>query len=552
MIQNINLLYPEGKSPDQLIRNRSGYPKSFIQDLGLQPLALHICPANTDYAMQILTGLCSDEETIAYRQAVLRDILEVDGLGESIVEAIDTMDKDTFQTLSRHYDNVKINAFYEVSLQLRALQSYIQCMENCYRWASDTRVKSEGIKKFLGKIREVVESEPFRLLKQGVETVDTMFSHSVRSVTVAINLDNYARPCGMALISVNDKPYSEKTLLSKIIGAGTKNHAVKPIGEFYKKDENTMSNSFEMALFNNLKKMQDDMLSQFSNALKNYYKLNTEFLMDVQPQLEFYLGCKKLIQSLSARGLPFCRPTIADKDSRTMKITGMADLTLAFEMIKSNPSVKLDRELIVNDVNMDSSGRIFILTGPNHGGKTSFTRAVGISQILFQAGLYIPGTAAEISPVDWIFTHFQREEELGLDKSRLTLECKQLKTTTELATCRSLILLNEAFSSTANQESLYIASGTVRFMRRLGCRAVFTTHIVELARKINEIQREVDGDSEIVSLVAGLLGEKFHAGKGELNRSYKIERGEPQDYDYAIEILEKYDLNFDEILEKTK
>lgn len=551
MIQNIDLLYPEEKSPDRLIRNRSGYPKSFIQDLGLQPLALHLCPANSDYAMQILTSLCADEETIAYRQAVLQDILEIDGLGESIIEEIDTMDKDTFQTFSSHYGNTKVDVFYDISLQLRALQTYIQCMANCYRWTDDSRVKSKGIKKFLGKIREVYESESFRLLKQGVESVDNMFRHSVRSITIAVNLDNFARPCGMALLSVNDKPFTQKTLLAKIIGAGANKFAVDPIGKFYKKDKDTMPNSFEMALFNNLKKMHDDMLTQFSVALKNFYKLNTEFLTTTQPQLEFYLGCKRLIQALSVRGLPFCRPKIADKDSRTMKISGMADLTLAFEMIKQNPSVKLADELVVNDVEMNDFARIFIVTGPNHGGKTSFTRSVGISQVLFQAGLYIPGTSAEISPADWIFTHFQREEQLGLDKSRLSLECKQLRTTTELATSRSLILLNEAFSSTATQESFYIAAGTVRFMRRIGCRAVFTTHIVELARKIDEIQRDVDGDSVIVSLVAGLLSQKFHSDKGELNRSYKIERGQPQDYDYAIEILEKYGLNFDEILGET-
>lgn len=543
MIEEIDLLYPHGKLRGKFEKAPRDLPDSFLEDLGLRPLAVHLYPANAGYALNVLGKLSSDPEVIRYRQDILQDLLEFDGLGEEIVSNIKAMDDATYEIDLKHKN---VESFYDMRIQIETMKNYIACITGCCTAIEGKDVRSDGLKRLCARIREIRDAEDFKKLREGVAYLDETFSHTVRSITVGINLDSFSRPGEMAILAVSDKPFVQKTMLSKLFGGGSeKGQAVEPVGTFYKRENGDIPGALEVGLFNDLKKQQDDLLRHFSGTLKNYYNIHTQFLNELLGELEFYLSFKAVVRAMQARGLPFCRPKIAPAEKRVFHARGLADLTLAYGLLHENAGAKLGRELVTNDADMDGDGRIFIVTGPNHGGKTTFTRAVGIAQVLFQAGLYIPGTEAEISPADWIFTHFQREEELGPDASRLTVECRQLKVTMEKATSQSLVLLNEAFSSTVYRESLAIASGTIRFLRKIGCRAVFTTHIVELAQNIDRLEAETPGDSRVVSLVAGTLGEDFKGGRGELNRSYKVERGLPRDQSYADEILQKYGLDFE-------
>ena len=76
-------------------------------------------------------------------------------------------------------------------------------------------------------------------------------------------------------------------------------------------------------------------------------------------------------------------------------------------------------QIVTNEVNIGEAGRIFILTGPNQGGKTVYTQGVGLAQVMFQAGLYVPAQSARISPVDGIYTHFTTLEKTGEGTGRL-------------------------------------------------------------------------------------------------------------------------------------
>ncbi len=90
---------------------------------------------------------------------------------------------------------------------------------------------------------------------------------------------------------------------------------------------------------------------------------------------------------------------------------------------------------------------MWVLTGPNRGGKTTYTRAAGLAQVFFQAGLYVPAASARVSPVDAIHTHFPSREQ-----ARLDAEAGRLAAIFRQATPRSLILLNEALSGTSAPE----------------------------------------------------------------------------------------------------
>ena len=77
---------------------------------------------------------------------------------------------------------------------------------------------------------------------------------------------------------------------------------------------------------------------------------------------------------------------------------------------------------------MSDYARFYMVTGANNGGKKPLSqRAVGVCHLMAQMGLYVPAESAEISPADYIFTHFPKEEAVGINSSRFTTEIKELK-----------------------------------------------------------------------------------------------------------------------------
>ena len=78
--------------------------------------------------------------------------------------------------------------------------------------------------------------------------------------------------------------------------------------------------------------------------------------------------------------------------------------------------------IVCNDFCLDENGRFYLVTGPNHGGKSIFCYAVGMAQALFQLGLPVPAEEAEMSPVTGIYTHFPTSDEDNYGKGRLESE----------------------------------------------------------------------------------------------------------------------------------
>jgi DNA mismatch repair protein MutS len=199
--------------------------------------------------------------------------------------------------------------------------------------------------------------------------------------------------------------------------------------------------------------------------------------------------------------------------------------------------------IVTNDVAMDEDGRISILTGPNQGGKTTYTHMVGLCQLLAQTGLWVPAAQARLSPVDNIYTHYPVAEHLASGTGRFGEEAQRLHQIFAHATRYSLILLNESLASTNPGESLYIAQDLVRILRRLGARVIFATHLHELAAAVDALNASTAGESRIVSLVAS----GTEAGDESPRCSYKIVPGPPLGCSYAREIAARYGISSDQL-----
>jgi DNA mismatch repair ATPase MutS len=285
-----------------------------------------------------------------------------------------------------------------------------------------------------------------------------------------------------------------------------------------------------------------------SRTIKQFVKINSGFLARLKPEIVFFLKGVEFFNKLQSCGMPICRPVIAPKEERTFMVDGGYNVHLAVTMLRAGQE-EISRLIVKNDMAMSEKGRILIITGPNRGGKTVFIQAVGLIQIMAQVGLFVPGISARISPVDGIYTHYQIEESPDSQTGRFGDEAKRLYELFEQVTPYSLVLMNESLSSTSYGESLYLAEDLMKILRQLGARAVFSTHIHDLAANAEAINREVSGSSRLLSMVSEVMEEPQNTQSG-IRRTYRIVEGPPKGHSYANEIAEKYGISYAQLRER--
>jgi len=129
-----------------------------------------------------------------------------------------------------------------------------------------------------------------------------------------------------------------------------------------------------------------------------------------------------------------------------------------------------------------------------------------------------------------------------MESGRLGEEAQRLRLIFKHATPHSLILLNESLASTSASESFYLARDVVSCLRILGTRAVFVTHLHELAEDSDAINAEVSGRS-IVQSVVSIVDQ----GENGVRRTYKVIPAPPRGRSYAREIAQQYGISFEQL-----
>lgn len=532
-----------------------------IADLDLEKIAdaAHLGPQYRKIIKQTLLNISADPQVIEYRQQVLADFLNAKGIAAGFTELL--------PALARLHDSLAIpsisksQSIQETLGRLSELNIYVNCvrkLESILAEAGDS-LRSQGLQTMHSELKNIIAEETFQSLEKNLPGLIAKLK-GIPSITIGINLDHELRPVEATLLSVNDKPFKGGSLLQQLIGKKTAND--KPdqgIAQLHALPFIMMDSGFTpistgrrvdpvmVPLFKDLFDLIRNVIDPISSALKNYAKLNAGFLVSLEEEVAFYLGALRLMQKMQEAGLPVCQPEILPAQERVCKIQGLYNLRLALDMQHQHPN--LQGVLVQNDVDFDEAGRIFILTGPNQGGKTVYTQSVGIAQVLFQAGLHVPAENARLSPVDGLYTHFAVEEKSIQGMGRLSEESKRLSDIFETMTCHSLVLLNESFSSTSASESLYIAQDVVRAMRLFGVRAIFATHLHELAEGVDAINREVSGESLVISVVAEVDLEA-DVINDLVPRTYKIKVGPPKGQSYAKGIAVRYGVSFEQLAEK--
>ena len=560
--ENFSLFKP--KNIDATYRTLN---KEAINDLSVDFIcsALTKDPYELNVIKELLINITDNQEVIKYRCDIFEDFLNYPTLRENLTALLLKL-KD-LREIERFQKDGESSSLWQLINRLRELEGYADCITAIKETLEQIDIKSEGLIELREMVRAIYSDNGFTELKADI---NEMFSkiRDIKSITLGVNLDSLLRPKTVGVISINDKAFSDSGLLKRFMNFASNqseiNHGtdVSVFTHFHPANPSTASIGLgtavvgaqkELSHFENsgltgadpmsdaLKRVVTDILKRTVNNLKgtlNKYVGNSGYtFITLMPEITFYIRFAELIDKIREKGFTLSKAQVLPAEKRLTEAQGLYNIKLAIKAVTDDKDLKAE-DIVTNRFEFNNDARIYILTGPNRGGKTTITQAVGLAYLFAQNGIYVPASAMSLSPADNIFTHFPADENDTVDLGRLGEESKRLAEIFSSATEKSLLLLNESLATTNVSEGLYIAKDVIKAMRYLGVRCIFNTHMHDLARNLDEINNVIEGDSKIESMVTGVENGR---------RSFKIFIAPPQGVSYAKDIAVKYGVTFENI-----
>ena len=166
-----------------------------------------------------------------------------------------------------------------------------------------------------------------------------------------------------------------------------------------------------------------------------------------------------------------------------------ASRTASTEFVPNDCALNLSETEISSDSLRVADKRIWLLTGPNMAGKSTFLRQNALIAILAQAGCFVPARYAHIGVIDRVFSRVGAADDLAGGRSTFMVEMIETAIILNQATDKSLVILDEIGRGTATFDGLAIAGAVVEYLHDVNrCRAIFATHYHELT----ELREQLD------------------------------------------------------------
>lgn len=500
-----------------------------LKDLAVEEMIQRctIVPDERLILKPIVSRIPFHEDDICFRQAIFRDFLDNPELREALYEALPMI-----RTM-REYAGIKKavsdkdNAIYTLLSDLRSLSTYVETCNYLYEHLSKYELKSEGLRNLREYLESIVTTEDF---KQAGEDIKKMLDDlsSVRGALIGINFTPDLTISEIAAIEFLPYPLHSKYKFAEfassiaMIVQGGSYHDYTSV----KRDDPLMA-SMGPRLEKHLKRH----FGSIKQLLAKYTKLDGHAITEMYEGLTFYLDFARFAGKLQSDGYEICMPEILKTQERTWESKEFYNIRLTFLG---------EKNIVKNDFAFSENERIFVLTGPNRGGKTILEQGLGILSLMASLGVFVTAKSCRGIPFCNILTHFPIDENLTINYGRLGEEAMRIHEIVKNADRDTLILFNETYSTTSSSDALYLSQDLLHILKEKGSAVIFNTHIHELAGTISEMN-EWDGKSQIVSLVMEI--------KDNIN-TFKVKRSEPDYCSYARNIALKYGITYEQMKEE--
>lgn len=494
------------------VAETAGEPDCF-GDLNLDQTMASLTSGRDEYELlgYFHTSL-TDVDDIAYRHEIMRD-LEGPALASrirSFAESMATMRKHLVQAQKLHY------RLQQESWFLAAVDIYCRCVAELSEFLSQGGVKSRGMQAFAAFLVDYVASPRFQELRNKVRTLNDDLAtvhYCVFLVGDGFRVHRYR----------DETDYSAEVeeAFAKFRQGNAKDYRSK-LNDWIE------MNHVEEKILEFVSQLWPEIFGRLAQFFQSEWGVFPDGkIVTFDRQVQFYLAYAEHMRRMEKVGLSFSYPVVSAKD-KSVRAMDAFDIALAAKLAADGGRV------VSNDFELSGKERILVVSGPNQGGKTTFSRTFGQMHCLASLGLPVPGREARLFLFDTIFTHFEREEDITNLRGKLQDDLVRVHDILGRATPRSIVIMNEIFTSTTLQDATFLSEKVMDRIMKLDLICVWVTFIHELSRL----------GEKTVSMVSTV--DPANPDK----RTYKVVRKEASGRSYAMSIAEKYGLTEERLKER--
>ncbi len=540
-----SLLWPEGPptGPVPVV-----VPPQALVDLELAQVAEWLCAARAErraFALDLLSRLPLDARVSRHRGAVVAELVAhprlCDRLGE-VRRALRLLAAHRPEAFPREAPRAS-----RIGARVVELQAYVEVVRLLQEALAAEDVCSDGLLALRADAAALAADESYAALTSELPHWRRALDE-VRTVTVAVEVSPALEPEGAALIDFSREAAAPRTFaLSRLLGEETGRRGRVRL---FRRHPVDWQGGEKMV--GDVRALLEAVAAPVERALHGYRLVNAQAVAPLEDELLVLLGAAALARRWSSAGLPVCLPEVLTPPTGEAAPTGGDREWFAEEAYHPVLALQLPQPgtVVRNRLSFGADGAVWVLTGPNRGGKTTYLRAAGVIQVLAQAGLPVPAARARVQTVDRVATHFPLPEAGKPGMGRLDEEAGRVAEVFATCTGRSLVLLNEVLAGTSAPEALALAVDVLRGFRALGLRCVYATHLHELAARCEEINASIAGPGLVASLTVEAVPDEAGPG-GRLTRrpTYRVVPGQPAGASYfASRIARQHGISLPQIL----
>lgn len=486
----------------------------FYGDLNFDQIVAGVTAGKEEYDLApFFTMPLHDSQEVAYRQEVMQDLErpEVRRSIETFAARLREVRANILQTKQGFYDRQKERWL------LDAASEYTAAVTELFQGLSAEPVRSKGLTAIRTYLDEYLKSKPFAGLSAQVKDVE----NDLQAIRYEVLIEG---------LRVEVRLYHKESDYSTEIRSLFQRFAQEAHREYdYSFQDKPDMNHVEGWILDRVAKRYPEPFAKLAAFYQTHAQFLDETITRFDREVQFYLAYLAYTRQLKKEGLRFCYPAVSTTD-KEVRAEEAFDLALAHKLTEDH------KKPITNDFYLKGKERIIVVSGPNQGGKTTFARMFGQLHYLAGLGLPVPGTSARLYLPDCVLTHFEKEEQLSNLRGKLEDDLVRMHDILAAATPRSIILINEIFTSTTLHDAVALSKKIGGTIMKLDALCVWVTFIDEVAAL----------GEKTVSMVSTVIPDT------PAERTFKIVRRPADGLAYALSIAEKYKLTTAQIRKRVK